>query len=121
MRATTRIPRFLAAATHSPKKSRSLQEFSVAMELHLGWIEGENAGDADEDNVRFGGVPVVGPLFHVHHGGIVLGHVGLAHAANSLLPGLVRGVKWTQARRQRDELGRGPADSGVSNCFREER
>ena len=36
----------------------------------------------------FGGVPVVGPLLDVHHRGVVLGHVGLSHAANLLLPGL---------------------------------
>ena len=66
MRATTRMPRFFAAATHSPKRSRSIQEFAVAVELHFGGIEGENSGDADEDDIRFGGMPVVRPLLYVH-------------------------------------------------------
>ena len=99
MRATTRMLRFFAAATHSPKKSRPLQEFSMAMELNLRGIEGKDAGDADKDDVRFGGMPVVGPLFDVHDGRIVLGHVALSHAANLLLPGLCSLVNRSQTRR----------------------
>ena len=70
-----------------------VEKLSVAMERDLGWIEREDAGDADEDDVGFGGVPVVGPLLDVHDGRIVLGHVGLADAANVLLPGLGGGVE----------------------------
>ena len=99
MRATTRMLRFFAAATHSPKKSRPLQEFSMAMKLHLRGIEREDAGDADKNNVRFGGMPVVGPLFDVHHGGIVLGHVALSHATNLLLPRLGDRVNGRHPRR----------------------
>ena len=99
MRATTRMLRFFAAATHSPKKSRPLQKFSMAVELHLRGIEREDAGDADKDNVRLGGVPVVGPLFDVHHGGIVLGHVALSDAANLLLPRLGGWINGSQAWR----------------------
>ena len=81
-----------------------VEEFSVAMERHLGGIEGEDAGDADEDNVRLGGVPVVGPLVDVHDGGVVLGEVGLADAADFFLPGNGGRIAGRKARRQRREV-----------------
>ena len=62
-----------------------------------------------------GGVPVVGPLFNVHHSGVVLGHVALADATNPLLPGLAGGIDGGQTRRQRDEVRR--RASGSSNYF----
>ena len=77
-----------------------VKEFSVAMEFHLRGIEGEDAGDADEDDVGAGGVPVVGPLLDVHDGRIVLGHVALADAADFLLPGESGGIFWGEAGRQ---------------------
>jgi hypothetical protein len=69
-----------------------VEKFSVAMKGDLGWIEGEDAGDADEYDIHLRGVPVVGPCLDVHYRGIVLGHVGLAHAAHLFLPGLRRDI-----------------------------
>jgi hypothetical protein len=83
-----------------------VEEFSMAMERHPGGIEGEDAGDTDKDDVRAGGMPIIGPLLDVHHGGVVLGHVGLADAANPLLPGFCRWVDGRHARRQSDEIQR---------------
>ena len=61
--------------------------FAFAVEGDAGLVEGEDAGDADEDGIDFEAGPVVGPLFDVEHGGVVLGHVGLADAADFALPG----------------------------------
>ena len=77
------------------EKVAAMQVFSVAMKLHLRGVKRQDAGDADKDNVGVGGVPVVGPLFNVHHGGVVLGHVALSDAANS-------SVARAGARRQMD-------------------
>ncbi len=63
------------------------EKFAAAEVRHVGWIVGDDAGDADEDDVDLEALPVVGPLFHVQLNGVVLGHVELAHAANRLLPG----------------------------------
>ena len=77
----------------------AVEEFSMAMELHLRGIEREDAGNADKDDVRLGGVPVVGPLFDVHDRGVVLGHVALSDAANLLLPRFTGRVNGSHARR----------------------
>ena len=87
----------------------AMQVFSVAMERDLRGIERKNTGDADKDDIGIRGVPVVGPLFNIHDGRIMLGHIALSDAANLLLPGLAGDVDWSQARRQRDEVGRGTA------------
>ena len=81
-----------------------VEESAVAMERDRRGVEGEDAGDADEDDLRLSGVPVVGPLFDVHDGGVVLGHVALAHAPDALLPGQRAGIKGGQARGERDEV-----------------
>ena len=62
MRATTRMPRFLGGGDAFAEEVAVVEELSVAMKGHLRGVEGEDAGDADEDDVRVGGVPVVGPL-----------------------------------------------------------
>ncbi len=80
-----------------------VEEFSVAMKRHLRGIEREDAGDADKDDVDFARVPVVGPLFHVHHRGVVLGHVGLAHATDVFLPRFGGGIDRPEPIRQRDK------------------
>ncbi len=88
MRATTRMLRFFARPRRTRRRNLGLSEiFRARWNCTLERIEGENTGDADEDQVGIRGVPVVSPLLDVHHGGIMLGHVALAHAANPLLPG----------------------------------
>jgi len=81
---------FFGCGDALPEEISVVKKFPVSMELHLGGIEGEDAGDADEDHVGTGGVPVVSPFLDVHDRGVVLGHVALADAANLLLPGLCR-------------------------------
>ena len=39
--------------------------------LHLRRIERENAGDADIDNIRRTGVPIIGPFFNIHDGRVI--------------------------------------------------
>ena len=80
------------------KEVAAVEKLSLTVELHLRGIEGEDAGDAYEDDVRAGGVPVVGPLLYVHDGGVMLGHVALADAAHLLLPGEGGGVRRGQTR-----------------------
>ena len=63
------------------------EEFALPVERHLGLIEGQDAGDADQHGIDLEAGPVVGPLLDVEHGGVVLGHVGLADAADLPLPG----------------------------------
>ena len=85
----------------------AVEEFSVLVERDLRRVVGENAGDADEDDVGAGVMPEVGPLLDVHDGGIVLGHVGLADAADALLPGKAGAIERREASGERDEVRRG--------------
>ena len=62
------------------------EKLAFAVERHFRLVVGENAGDADEDNVGFDAGPEVGPGFDVHDGGVVLSHVELADAADAALP-----------------------------------
>ena len=86
MRAITCMPRFLAAAQQSPKKSRSAEELALPVVRHLGLVKRQNAGDADQHGVHLQAGPVVGPFLDIQHGWIVLGHIGLADPADSPLP-----------------------------------
>ena len=97
----------------------AIEEFSMAMKLDLRGIEREDAGHADKDDVRAGGMPVVGPLFDVHHRGVVLGHVALSDAANLLLPRLGAQINRQPDVSEVDELLR--ARYRWRNCFRGKR
>src|SRR5258708_26944201 len=79
---------FFGCGEALPEEISVVKKFPVSMELHLGGIEGEDAGDADEAHVGAGGVPVVSPFLDVHDDGVMLGHVALADTANLLLPRL---------------------------------
>ena len=63
------------------------EEFAFAVERHLRLVERQNAGDADHHGVDLQAGPVVRPLLHVEHRGIVLRHIGLSEAADLPLPG----------------------------------
>ncbi len=96
----------------------SLQEFAVTVELHLGRIEGQDSGNADEDDVDFGGMPIVRPLLHVHDRAVILGHVCLTHAANSLLPRQCCRVQRSQALGKRDHFYCCPEGVNVNRVIR---
>ena len=86
MRAMTCMPRFLAAAQQSPKKSRSPRILAFPVERHLGLVERQDAGDADQHGVDLQAGPVVGPLLDVEDRGVVLGHVELPDAPHLSRP-----------------------------------
>src|SRR5579872_3158506 len=65
----------------------TIEKFSVTVKLHLGRIEGEDPGYADENDIGASRVPIICPLFNVHHSRVVLRHVALTDPANVLLPG----------------------------------
>ena len=77
----------------------------MAMKGDLGWIERKDSGDADEDDVGFDRMPVVGPCVDIHDRRIVLGHVSLADAANMVLPRLLGSHSDWQAGWQSDKIG----------------
>ena len=93
----------LRGANALAEEIAAIEIFPMAMERNLRGIESENPSHADEDDLRAGGVPVVGPLLDVHDGGIVLGHVALAYTTDLLLPGLGSGVERRQARGKRHQ------------------
>ena len=72
------------------------EEIAIAEKLafpvvrHLGLVKRKNAGDADQHGVHLQAGPVVRPLLHVEHRGIVFGHIGLADPADFSLPGHTR-------------------------------
>ena len=63
------------------------EKFALAVERHLGLVECQNSGDADHHGIHFEAGPVIGPLFDIEHRRVMLGHIGLADAADSMLPG----------------------------------
>ena len=76
----------------------------MLVERHLRWIKRQDPRHADEDSINSARVPVVGPLFDIHHGRVVLGHVALAHAPYTLRPWQLRLVHRLQTLRQRPQF-----------------
>ncbi len=75
------------------------EEVPVAQKLafpvvgDFGLIKRQNAGDTHQHGVHLQAGPVIRPLLHVEHHGVVFGHVGLAKPADFPLPrdGRIRG------------------------------
>ena len=63
------------------------EELAFPVVRHLGLVKRKNAGDTHHHGVDLQAGPVVRPLLHVEHRGIVLGHIGLAEPADLTLPG----------------------------------
>ncbi len=105
------MPLFFGGGGTLAEEVTVVKELSVFVERDFRWIVGQDAGNADKDHVGMDGVPVVGPGFHVHNRGIVLGHVGLADASNALLP-------WFCGRVGRGQTG-GKSDQGSDGWLAE--
>ena len=76
------------------------EKFAFAVERNLGLIERQDPRDAHQHGIDFQAGPIIRPLLDVEHRRIVLGHVGLADAADLALPGRVR-IRGEQRRGQR--------------------
>ena len=62
------------------------EELALPVEWHLGLIKRQDPGDAHQNGIHLQAGPVVRPLLDIQDGWVVLGHVGLADAADLPLP-----------------------------------
>ena len=65
----------------------AIEKLALLVKRYLGGIESNNAGDGSEDHVAFETGPVIGPLFDIEHGRIMLRDIDLTGAADLLVPG----------------------------------
>src|SRR5580698_7419004 len=65
----------------------AIEKLTLLVKGNLGGVKSNNSGDGSEDYVAFETGPVIGPLFDIEHGWIVLRDIDLAGAADLLVPG----------------------------------